>query len=265
MAPLVCEFAAFNTVNRVSAWAVEAGALDEVRALCAHYERLFSRTDPASQLARLNSAGGQPVEVDAELAALISQALRYCEASGGLYDLTMGAVVRLYDFKRQRLPPQRQVAEALGHVDYRGVEVEGRVVRLRDPLAAIDLGGIAKGYIADRIVETLAGRGATSALVNLGGSIAALGAKPDGCAWRLGLRRPLSSFDQPQPESFAVVEVRDRSIATSGIYERSFERQGRLYHHILDPRNGRPAATDLLSASVIAQRALDADGYSTAL
>ncbi|NTW29460.1 MAG: FAD:protein FMN transferase [Coriobacteriia bacterium] len=263
--PFTREFFAFNTTNRVSAWTADAAALDEVVALCVRYEKLFSRTDPISELTRLNLACGEPMDVDGELAALTSAAFGYSKASGGLYDVTMGAVVRLWDFKGQVIPTEQQIAEALCHVDYRRVHVEGATVQLEDPLATIDLGGIAKGYIADRLIETLVAHGVESALVNLGGNVAVLGGKPDGTAWRIGLRRPQSSLMQQAPQSFGMFEVRDRSVVTSGVYERAFEREGRLYHHILDPRSGYPADTDLLGASVVAERSLDADGYSTAL
>jgi len=207
---LTRDFFAFNTTNRISVWTNDAAVLDEAEALCAHYEQLFSRTDPNSELAHLNRAYGKPVEVDDELAALISAALKYCEASGGLYDVTMGAVVRLWDFKKEVIPATQQIVEALHHVDYRRVHVKGATVQLEDPLATIDLGGIAKGHIADRLIEALAAHGIESALVNLGGNVAVLGGKPDGTAWHVGLRRPLSSLMQPTLQSFAMVEVYDR-------------------------------------------------------
>jgi thiamine biosynthesis lipoprotein len=263
--PLVREFFAFNTVNRISAWTTEAGVLDEAVALCARYEQIFSRTDSSSELARLNAARGVPREVSEELAALISDSLGYCEASNGLFDVTMGIVVRLWDFKARNIPSTQQLTEALRHVDYRRVHVEGTRVQIEDPQATLDLGGIAKGYITDKLIEMFKARGVKSALVNLGGNVAVLGGKPDGVAWRIGLRRPKPSSMQAVMQSFALVEVRDQSVVTSGIYERAFEHAGRLYHHILDPHTGYPAVTDLLGASIVAARSLDADGYTTAL
>ena len=108
-------------------------------------------------------------------------------------------------------------------------------------------------------------RGVEHALVNLGGNVAVMGGKPDGAPWRVGVRRPLPSSSMPLLDSFAVLALRDGSAVTSGIYERAFEQDGKLYHHILDPRTGFPAETDLLSATVVAQSSLDADGYTTAL
>ncbi|MDR3053633.1 MAG: FAD:protein FMN transferase, partial [Coriobacteriales bacterium] len=124
---------------------------------------------------------------------------------------------------------------------------------------------IAKGYIADRMAVLLREWGVKSAIINLGGNILVLGSRPDGHPWRVGLRRPLLARDQPRMEPFSTVEVRDCSVVTSGVYERAFELGGRLYHHILDVRSGRPAKTDLLCATLIAPTSLQADGLTTAL
>jgi thiamine biosynthesis lipoprotein len=293
-------FFAFNTVNQISVWVdgaqgdgaqgytaqgggAQAGdarasgtrggggqgdgaaLLDEVEALCERYERLFSRTAPQSGLATLNRFAGKPTTVDAELAALIRDALDYCAEVDGLFDVTMGTVVRLWDFNDRHIPSDEQLAEALSHVDYRRVHVDGTTVRLDDPHAALDLGGIAKGYIADKIALLLRKRGVESAIVNLGGNTFVLGRRPDKTLWRVGLRNPLPSTQQAGMESFARVEVENCSVVTSGIYERAFHKDGQLYHHILDPTTGKPAHTDLLGASLIARRSLDADGYTTGL
>ena len=259
------DFFRFNTTNTISAETDDERILDEAVAWCDRCELLFSRVDPASELFRLNHAEGRPTAVDPELAALIATALSYCEETEGLYDVTMGSATRLWDFKRQVVPSSDDLAEALRHVDYRGVCVEGATVTLRDPAACIDLGGIAKGYIADGILALLRERGVEHALVNLGGNVAVMGGKPDGSPWRVGIRKPLPSSALPLLDSFAAVEVRDGSVVTSGVYERAFERDGELHHHILNPRTGRPAQTDLLSATVVARASLDADGFTTAL
>lgn len=259
------DFFRFNTTNTVSAETDDDAILDEVVALCNRYELLFSRVDPASELFRLNEAKGRPVEVDAELASFIGTALTYCERTGGLYDVTMGSATQLWDFKRQAVPAADHLAAALEHVDFRNVVVEGTAVTLRDPLACVDLGGIAKGYIADAILALLRERDVQHALVNLGGNVAVMGGKPDGTPWRVGIRKPFASSALPLLDSFATVAVSDGSVVTSGVYERAFERDGTLYHHILDPRTGYPAKTDVLSATVVSRASLDADGFTTAL
>lgn len=259
------QFFAFNTMNTVSAWTDDPGALDQVKALCDRYERLFSRTRPESGLSLINTSEGKPVFVDPELAKLIETSLYYCEESDGLYDITMGCVTRLWDFKEGIIPSSEGVNNMLSHVGWQGVQVEGQMVTLEDPEAFIDLGGIAKGYIADRILESLASRGVSHACANLGGNVAVMGGKPDGTPWNIGLRSPLPSSQQQSETAFAALKMYDGSVVTSGIYERSFTRDGLLYHHILDPRTGSPAQTDLLGATVAARTSLDADGYTTGL
>lgn len=257
-------FRAFDTLCAVSA-DVDAVALREVEMLCARYELLLSRFNPESRLFALNAAAGKWVDVGEGLANVLRAALGYCEGTGGLFDITTGGVCRLWDFKRGVVPDDAAIAEALAHVDWRNVQVEGARARITDPRTAIDLGGMAKGYIADRVIDLLKRRAATTGVINLGGNVACLGSKPDGSAWNVGLRAPVPSGGSLQTASFASVSVRGKSVVTSGIYERSFVRNGRVLHHILDPRTGKPAETDVLSATVIADKSLDADGYTTAL
>ncbi|MDR0842243.1 MAG: FAD:protein FMN transferase, partial [Acidobacteriota bacterium] len=243
--PQVRDFFAFNTFNRVTAYTDDMDALESVVKTCERFERLFSRTLPDSQICRVNTAGGSPVTVDPEVAAFIASTLTYCERSGGLFDITMGGVVELWSFSEQTVPERSAVSEALRHVDYRGIHIEGTSVRLDDPHARIDLGGIAKGYIADELARQLKADGVASGIVNLGGNVIVLGEKPDGSAWRVGLRVPAPSHAQGGGGHFASVLVRDCSVVTSGIYERAFTRDGVFYHHILDPKTGFPAVSDL--------------------
>lgn len=257
-------FRAFDTACAVSA-DVDDAALAQVKALCARYELLLSRFNPASKLFALNAAAGQWVDVGEELAAVLRLALGYCERTGGLSDITMGGVCRLWDFKRACVPDVAAVSEALAHVNWQGVQVDGSRARLADAHATVDLGGIAKGYIADCIVDALRRAGATTGVVNLGGNVVCLGSKPDGSAWNVGLRAPVPSGGTLQTTSFASVSVRGKSVVTSGVYERAFMRNDRVLHHILDPRTGMPAATDVLSATVVSDASLDGDGYTTAL
>ena len=144
-------FFRFNTTNIISAETDNEDILDEAVEWCDRYELLFSRVDPASELFRLNSAEGRPTAVDAELAAFIETALSYCREVDGLFDVTMGSATQLWNFKDCMIPARDDVAAALRHVDYRGVIVNDAVVTLRDPLACVDLGGIAKGYILSLI------------------------------------------------------------------------------------------------------------------
>ena len=295
------EFFLFNTHNSLSIESDDERILDEAFALCQRYEQLFSRVNSESQLYQLNHAGGRPCAVDAELASLVAEALSYCRETEGRYDISMGSVVQLWDFKCGSIPDVKALSQALEHVDYRMVQVrnagsEGEPARERerelarekeraregererglkgaakseivigDAAACIDLGGIAKGYIADALLAFFRERGLAHALVNLGGNVAVMGGKPDGSPWRIGIRRPVPSSQAMMIQSFATVALHEGSVVTSGIYERAFTRDGVLYHHILDPKTGFPAQTDLLSATVISKASIDGDGYTTAL
>ncbi|NPD31628.1 FAD:protein FMN transferase [Eggerthellaceae bacterium zg-1084] len=257
-------FFLYNTVNSIQ---TDAGP-DGLRAAMAQaeaYELLFSRTHPESQLFAVNEAHGRPTPVDAELSALTQAALGYCEATGGLFDITMGSVVRLWSANPGTVPSRAAIEQALTHVDWRTVRASDRTIALSDPQACIDLGGVAKGRIADGLLDVLEAQGATHSLVNLGGNVAARGSKPDGAPWRVGLRRPEPSMSLGAQAHFAVVELAEGSVVTSGVYERAFQLNGRTYHHILDPRTGFPAETDVLSATVVSKRSIDGDGFTTAL
>lgn len=256
-------FAAFDTLVEIAVDSGDAPVLEACRAECERYERLFSRFEEQGSLWRLNHAGGCRMQVPEELASFISQALGYCARSEGRFDITMGSVCRLWDFHEGRLPQADELACALHHVDWHGVHVEGNEVWLDDPDAWIDLGGIAKGYIADSLGDLLRAHGVDSAIVDLGGNILTLGSKAGDRPWRIGIRSPRPSVEDPRP--FAVVEVRNKSVVTSGVYERAFEKDGVVYHHVLDPASGYPVETDLVSATVVSERSVDGDGYSTTL
>lgn len=225
---------------------------------CEYLESLFSRTIEDSDIGRLNRSAGQPVAVAPETADLIGKALRYCEESGGRFDISIGAVSTLWDFKAGVVPSSQAIAEALPHVDYRNIVVDGTTVTLRDPEAKLDLGGIAKGYITDDLAAFLKEGGCESAFLNLGGNVRVIGSKPNGKPWRVGIQNP--NLENSQPIAF--VDCESASVVTSGTYERQFEREGRRYWHILDPQTGYPVETELESASILAGESLDGDGFT---
>ena len=251
----------FDTVCQLRG-VMDQEVLDGAVALCERFEQLFSRTIATSDVARINDAGAEPVMVEPETADLISQALGYCEASGGLFDITIGAVSSLWDFRNGIVPSEEDIAAALPHVGWRTVHVDGTAVRLDDPAASLDLGGIAKGWIADALISYLAGEGVESACVNLGGNVVVLGSKPDGSPWRVGVQDP---FAERGASIIARTDIADGSLVTSGLYERAFEQGGRRYWHILDPRTGYPVETGIVSASVLSERSIDGDGFTKQL
>lgn len=243
------------------------------------YERLFSRFLPHSDIARLNAASGASVQVEPETYDLLEQALFYCEASGGVFDITAGSLTRLWDFRVRQIPNADDLARACAHVNWRGVKLLGRTAngrgaaRLADPEASVDLGGIAKGFIADALSDLLLNEGVASHVVCLGGNVVVRGTRDDaGCHWRVSV--PSGAADPwwvsvPDAEGSScsplVLEVCDCSVVTSGVGERSFEHEGELFHHVIDPCTGWPVRTDLASATVVARRSIDAEGFSTTL
>lgn len=228
--------------------------------LCRQYEALFSRTDPDSELCRLNR---REIEtVSQELADVIALGLAYGHLTDGAFDITMGSVTQLWDFHAQEpvLPDGAAVGEALTHVGWEKVHVEGTRVLFDDPETVLDLGGIAKGYIADRMADFLREAGVTSAIIDLGGNLCCIGRRPDGQDFRVGIQHP----EGDRSQSIGVLPLQDRSAVTSGRYERCFTLDGTSYHHILSPATGWPAETGLASVTIVSQRGTDGDALSTA-
>lgn len=262
-APAVTKTAvALNTTVVLSLYDknAEASVLDDCIKEISRYENLFSRTRPDSDVARINSAGGAWVEVSSDTLSLIRASVQISEKSGGAFDITVEPLTALWDFTgdHPHRPTDEAIHSAAGHIGYKKIEVEGNRVRLTDPQAGIDLGGAAKGYIADRLREYLKERGVRSALINLGGNVLALGGK-DGGDFAIGIRDP-----GREEALAATVPVRDRSVVTSGSYERGFTQDGVWYHHILDPATGRPADNGLASVTILSDQSAWGDMLSTA-
>ena len=236
-------------------------------ALCDRYEKLLSATVSTSDIAKINASGGQPVLVDRETITVLKEAIGYSEMSAGRFDITVGPLVSLWDFssgalepgKEHSVPSDARIKDAVTHVDYTKIRIEGDTVTLLDPDASIELGAIAKGYIADRLTELVKKEGVTSALINRGGNLVAVGHKPDGSDWRLGIKKPFTESD----ELIATLPVSNASLVTSGIYERIFEAGGRRYHHLLNASTGYPEDNTLTSVSILCPSSLRADALST--
>lgn len=243
----------------------DSGAPAKLSQACARYDALFDLYNESSDIARINSAAGACVSVDPATIDLLERALAFCESSQGLFDITIGAVSTLWDFTEKIRPSDEEIAQALPHVGWHCVEIdrERGMVCLADPAAKLDLGGIAKGYIADQLCDLLErDTKATGAVLSLGGNIAFFGQKPDGEPWEAGIQDP----NDPSGSSVAgTVRVRGGSLVTSGLYERTFELDGVTYWHILDPRTGMPVKTDTTSVTVLCPSSTMADALSTTL
>lgn len=249
----------FDTIVTLSAYCPES-LMSQAVDRCNYFENKFSRTIEGSDIWNVNNAGGQPVQVASETADLVSKSLEYCKRSGGLFDITIGSVSSLWDFDKGVKPSDKSIKEAIGHIDYTGVHVNGDTITMDDPKAMIDLGGTAKGYIADDLARLFSDGGCLSALINLGGNVYVLGSKPDGSEWKVGIQDP----NKTEGSVIASVEAKDCSVVTSGLYERKFKAaDGKTYYHILDPKTGYPVKTDLVSSSVLSSSSLDGDAYAT--
>jgi thiamine biosynthesis lipoprotein len=219
-----------------------------------------------SDLERINrNAGREAVKVPEDLIAVLERALYYAELSGGAFDPTVGPLVKLWDIGAEtpRIPGDDEIAAALDLVNWRDVQIdrEQGTVFLRKPGMALDLGAIAKGYAADEAAALIKNSGIRRGIIDLGGNIFALGKRQGDMPWRIGVQDP----GQERGGFLGVLLVQDKSIVTSGVYERYFEAGGRRYHHILSTQNGYPVDNGLLSVTIIADRSIDADGLSTTL
>ncbi|MEA4815264.1 MAG: FAD:protein FMN transferase [Lachnospiraceae bacterium] len=234
--------------------------INEAFSICENYERLLSRTIEESDVGKLNKGSGEPVLVSDETKYLIEQAIYYSEISDGAFDITIAPASILWDFASDNpSPPDNyELTEALKHINYKNICFEENGISLKNG-AKIDLGGIAKGYIADKLSEYLKEHGVKSAIINLGGNIYALGSK-NGGAFSIGIQKPFGGVS----ELSGVVHVSDTSVVTSGTYERYFEYEGKIYHHILDPKTGMPVYNDIESVTIICHSSLSADALSTA-
>jgi len=226
---------------------------------CARWHNLFSAWDASSEVSSINRARGNTVKVSADTLDLIAKTLPYCQTSKGKFDPTIGSVSLLWDFKNSIKPDSHILKEAVSHVDWRALDVQGDTVRLIDPAAALDFGGIAKGWIADRLADFFRSRGISSGLIDLGGNIYALGEKPDGEPWVIGIADPAN----PKTKVITTLKVRDCSVVTSGLYEKHFFDDGIDYHHILNSATGQPSQTNFCSSTIVSPCSLDGDALST--
>jgi len=237
----------------------------EVGETLGRLESVLSRYKADSDVARINrSAGIADVEVSDETMDVVEAAIACSEATDGYFDVTVGPLVDLWDIRHAQQPPDaRSIGNLLPLVDYRKIRMDqGRNrIGLEDRGASIDLGGIGKGYAANMVRKIWETHGATSAFLDLGGNVSTLGNRPDGSKWKVGIRHPRN-----RGSLIALLNITDRSVVTSGDYERCFvDGEGRRWHHILDPTTGYPASSDLVSATVVHTDAMLADALATTI
>jgi len=259
--PAQVQFLAMDTVMSLTAYGDGAReALEQSQREILRLEKLFSVTDSGSEIYAANHGGGAAVPLSPETAQVVALALEMAEKTGGAVDPTVYPVVAAWGFtgEEYRVPDVDELARLLTQVDYSAVQLEGDTLTLPSDME-IDLGSIAKGWTADRVVELWRQAGLTSGCLTLGGNVQTLGTKPDGSLWRVGVQDPGGSG------YVAILTVSDRAVVTSGGYERYFEQDGEIYWHIMDPATGYPARTGLASVTAVGPSGAVCDALSTAL
>ncbi len=246
-------FTAYGTDAEPAILAAE----DKIREL----EELWSVTDKNSDVYAVNHSSGQTVTVDWKTAELLSYALDMAEETNGALEPTIYPVLTAWGFTtgENRVPAETELAELLEKVGYDKVELNNDQIQM-EPGGMIDLGAVGKGYAGDEAAQILRERGITAALLDIGGNIQAIGTKPDGSDWRVGLKDPFSGG------VLGIIQVSDVAVVTSGNYERFFiGEDGKVYGHIIDPATGHPVENGIASVSVIASEGKLCDALSTAL
>lgn len=272
-----------NTAVQITIYdSQDKALLDDCLALCDKYELIFSRTNEKSELYRLNhrkdvsdgdfSTDGQttpyPVSgtadtwhISEDLAALLSKGLDITRESDGAFDIAIAPLTSLWDFTAEdpKVPDDAAIQKALPLCSSDGVTIDGQDITLPSDDIQFDVGAIAKGYIADRLKDFLIKKGVKSAIINLGGNVLCIGSKPDGTPFKIGIQKPFADRNETE----AVMDITGKSVVSSGIYERCFKQDGKLYHHILNPQTGYPYDNGLISVTIISDQSVDGDALST--
>lgn len=222
-------------------------------------DAMFSVGNADSDVTKINENGSG--EVSEETAFIINRAMQVSEKTNGAFDITIYPLMELWGFttKNYRVPESSEIAEALKGVSYTNVSVNGQQVALTGG-SSIDLGGIAKGYTSSRVIQIMKDCGIEHAIVNLGGNVQVLGTKTDGSDWRVAIQNPAS-----ENSYLGILSTADKAVITSGGYERYFEQDGQVYHHIIDTQTGYPSDSDLTSVTIVYSDGTTADALSTAL
>lgn len=241
--------------------AIKADIFERVQ----HLEELMTMRSETSEVSMINAAAGiEPVQVSDETFEVIKASLYYSEISEGNFDISVGPLVQLWGIGTDspRVPEQQEIDQALSYIDYRDIilDEEAQTVMLAREGMMIDLGAIAKGYVADKITDLLIENDVESAIINLGGNVYIHGDK-DGADFRIGIQNP---FDT-RGDFIGIYQGSDKSVVTSGAYERFFEQGGKSYHHILSTETGYPVDNEIASTTIISARSIDGDALSTSV
>lgn len=272
-----------NTAVQITIYdSQDKALLNDCLALCDKYELIFSRTNEKSELYKLNhrkdvsdgdfgtdgpttpypvSGTADTWHISEDLAALLSEGLDITRESDGSFDIAIAPLTSLWDFTAEdpEVPDDAAIQKALPLCSSDGVTIDGEDITLLSDDIQFDVGAIAKGYIADRLKDFLIKKGVKSAIINLGGNVLCIGSKPDGTPFKIGIQKPFADRNETE----AVMDITGKSVVSSGIYERCFKQDGKLYHHILNPQTGYPYDNGLISVTIISDQSVDGDALST--
>lgn len=268
------DFFALNTVINITVHGEPSHneILDIAIKRVTEIENRMSATISGSDVDLINkNAGKQPVKVNKDTFYVIKKAIKYSEITDGMFDITVLPLIRLWNINEYnfQVPSQEEIEKTLNLINYKEIVIdeEEHTVFLNKEGMAIDLGGIAKGYAVDEVTRIFKENGIRHAIINMGGDISVIGNRADGKPWRVAIQDP--RFDNVPPRNYAIVELVDKKVVTSGDYERfmkeKYKETGERYHHIFDPRTGYPAKMGLISTTVIGDSAMEVDILSTAV
>lgn len=228
-------------------------------------EKILNYYSKDSEITMINkNAGNKPVKVSKETIEIIGDAIYVAENTNGVFDITMGPVISLWDFKKKVFPDAKKLGEKLKLVGYKNIVIDKKnsTAYLKQKGMEVNLGGIIKGYAADKAAAVLQNNGIKAGIVSVAGDIKTFGTKPDGTPWNVGIQNPRSTGKTD--EILAVANLSGQAISTAGDYERYFIKDGIRYHHILSTKTGYPVS-ECQSATVITEKGVYADGFDTAI
>ncbi len=243
----------------------DEGIIDEAFSRISEIEsKMTINNAETSEVILLNNEAGQKeVKVSPDTFYVLEKGKYFSELSKGSFDITIGSIVKLWNIGTDyaAVPQQAQLEEAVKLVDYNKLVLNKSeyTAKLEQKGMKVDLGAIAKGYAGDEVAAILRKHGVEHALISLGGNMLVIGGNPNGSPWKIGVQNP---FDA-RGAYIGIIPVKDKTIVTSGTYERYFEEKGKLYHHILDPKTGYPVENNLISVSIVTDFSIDADALST--
>lgn len=261
--PASKEFFAMDTYMEVDAYGdngekAVAKAEKEVNKL----DSILSTGKSTSEISKLNKNKKQVVSADTM--SLIKESVKISKETNSAFNPAIYPLMELWGFttKNYYVPKDNEIKTLLNHMDIDNIKIDERKneVSFKDSNMKIDLGAIAKGYTSSKIIDIFKENNVKSGMVTLGGNVQVLGKKPDGSLWKVGIQNPIG-----EDEYLGVLQTSDKAVITSGGYERNFTKNGKIYHHILDPSNGYPANNGLTSVTIISSDGTLADALSTSL